>query len=277
MTEWLSNKTVVITGGSSGMGHATALKLLAVGATVHIIDIQPLASGHQPYPQSGKLYTHIPVDITSRDQVRRAFQEIDKVSPDIYGVVNAAGAAPEDDQGRLIESDAVFHKTFSINALGCYHVTTEFLTRVRDRNDPAAPDAAVKETKYNIVTLGSSAALVGFPQCCTYTGAKHAVLGFTRTWSLDWAPYGVRSNMVAPGATNTPLARVQMPDNNEQSKDDVYGQQDRGAIMDMARLKVPLKRWGEADELADGIIFLLSEKSSYITGQVLPVNGGWPP
>ncbi|KIW36780.1 uncharacterized protein PV06_11066 [Exophiala oligosperma] len=82
--------------------------------------------------------------------------------------------------------------------------------------------------------------------------------------------------MVAPGATNTPLAQVQMPDQKEGKNKDVYGHQDRGDIMDWARLQVPLKRWGEAGELADAAIFFLSEKSSYITGQVLAVNGGWP-
>lgn len=176
----------------------------------------------------------------------------------------------------MIESDDVYHKTFATNTLGCYHATTEFLSYIRDTDSPAPADEAIPVTKYNIVTLGSSAALVGFPQCCVYTGAKHAVLGFTRTWAMDWAPYGVRSNMVAPGATNTSLARVQMPKKEEKFNDEIYGKQDRGDIMDFARLRVPLKRWGEAEELADGIIFLLSEKSSFITGQVLPINGGWP-
>lgn len=277
MTEWLANKTVVITGGSSGIGYAAAKKLLEVGATVHIIDIQPLAKNHAPYPTTGKVHMHIPVDIGSREQVHKAFEDIFKISPDVYGIVNTAGSAPADDKGKLIESDEVYHKTFATNTLGCYHATTEFLAHVRDRNQPLAADAPVTDTKYNIVTVGSSAALVGFPQCCVYTGAKHAVLGFTRTWSIDWAPYGVRCNMVAPGATNTPLARIQMPVKEEEFNDEVYGMQTRGDVMDFARLKVPLKRWGEATELADAIIFLLSERSSFITGQVLPVNGGWPP
>ncbi|KPM40105.1 hypothetical protein AK830_g6416 [Neonectria ditissima] len=277
MTEWLGNKTVVITGGSSAMGHAAATKLPEIGATVHITDIQPLAGGHAPYPKTGKLYTHIPVDLGSREQVHKAFQDIYKVSPDVYGIVNTAGSAPSDDKGRMIESDEVYHKTFATNTLGCYHATTEFLAHVRDRNQPAATSERINETKYNIITVGSSAALVGFPQCCVYTGAKHAVLGFTRTWSIDWAPYGVRSNMVAPGATDTPLARVQMPSKDEKFNEDVYGEQDRGDIMEAVRLKVPLKRWGHAEEIANAILFLLSEKSSYITGQVLPVNGGWPP
>ncbi|KAH7350438.1 hypothetical protein BKA66DRAFT_541222 [Pyrenochaeta sp. MPI-SDFR-AT-0127] len=276
MTEWLGSKTVVVTGGSSGMGHQIVTKLLDAGATVHIIDIQPLAKGHTPYPTTGKVYTHIPVDITSRQQVRNAFRKIDEISSDVYGVVNTAGAAPSDDAGRMIESDDVFHKTFAINATGTYHVTTEFLARVIKKVIPLGEKEPVHETKYNIVTFGSSAALVGFPGCAAYSAAKHAVLGLTRTWANDWSAYGVRSNMVAPGATNTPLAQVQMPDQNEDKNFDVYGDQDRGDIIDWARLKVPLKRWGEAGELADAAIFFLSEKSSYITGQVLGVNGGWP-
>lgn len=259
------------------MGYQAARKLLTVGATVHIIDLQPLAKNHPPYPTTGKFYTHIGVDLGSREQVHKAFVDILKISPSIYGVVAAAGSAPCDDEGRMIESDSVLAKTFATNTFGTYHAVTELLKHVREKTKPYAPDERVAETKHAIVTLGSSAALVGFPQCCVYTGAKHAVLGFTRTWAIDWAHYGVRSNMVAPGATNTPLAMAQMDGDGHDGDTKVYGtKQDRGDIMDMARLKVPMKRWGEADELGDAIIFLLSEKSSFVTGQVIPVNGGWP-
>lgn len=257
-------------------GYQIVSKLLAVGATVHVIDIQQLAKDHAEYPTTGKLYKHIPVDLASRQQVAAAFKKIYELSPEVYGLVNTAGAAPADDEGRLIESDSVYDKTFAINTNGCYYATTEFLNRVRKQVKPAAENAPISETKYNIVTFGSSAALVGFPQCAVYSAAKHAVLGLTRTWALDWAPYGVRANMVAPGATNTPLAQVQMPDQKDGKNKEVYGLQDRGDIMDWARLQVPLKRWGEAGELADAAIFFLSENSSYITGQVLAVNGGWP-
>lgn len=243
---------------------------------MHVIDIQPLAKDHAAYPTTGKVHTHIPVNLTSREQVRAAFEEIYRISPVVYGIVNTAGAAPSDDAGRLIESDDVFHKTFAINTTGTWHATTECLARVLKQVKPLGEKEEVRETNFNIVTFGSSAALVGFPGSNVYSGAKHAVLGLTRTWAVDWAAYGVRSNMVAPGATNTPLAQVQMPDQKEGKNKDVYGDQDRGDIMDWARLRVPMKRWGEPGELADAAIFFLSEKSSYITGQVLGVNGGWP-
>jgi NAD(P)-dependent dehydrogenase (short-subunit alcohol dehydrogenase family) len=116
----------------------------------------------------------------------------------------------------------------------------------------------------SIVNIGSSASYYGFPTLGAYTASKHAVLGLTRTWALDFAPHGIRVNLLAPGGTRTPLSKAQFDD------------QERGDMSrDVYRL-IPMKRFGEPEEIANSILYLLSDQSSYVTGQILKVNGGWP-
>lgn len=95
---------------------------------------------------------------------------------------------------------------------------------------------------------------------------SNAVLGLTRTWVLDFASKGVLVNLAAPGATNTPLTRTQFEDSGARGEMSASN----GASM------VPLGRIGRPEELPDAIVYLLGNESSYITGQVLPVNGGYP-
>lgn len=90
------------------------------------------------------------------------------------------------------------------------------------------------------------------------------MLGLTRTWALDFAPYGVRVNLVAPGGTRTPLSAAQFNDG------------ERGDMSREVYNFIPMKRFAEPEELADAIVYLLSDDASYVTGLILKVNGGWP-
>lgn len=94
--------------------------------------------------------------------------------------------------------------------------------------------------------------------------SKHAVLGLTRTWAFDLAAHGIRVNMVAPRGVRTRLSQAQFDD------------AERGDMSRRVYPLIPLKRFGEPEELAYAIVFLLSDQSSYITGQILKVSGGWP-
>jgi NAD(P)-dependent dehydrogenase (short-subunit alcohol dehydrogenase family) len=260
MTAFLKDKVVVVTGGSSGIGQQVVAKLLAAEAIVHVLDRQPLAEGHSPYPATGKLYTYTDVELGSRQKVHATFQEIFKISPNVYGIVCVAGANPQDPGRPLIEKDETYDSIFATNTAGTYYPVTELLQHIIDTKQPAKDGEEVRETKHSIVTVGSTASAIGFTKCCAYTGAKHAVLGFTRVWARDFGQYGVRCNMVAPGSTDTPLGRKAMVEQSD--------------IMEATRLSCPFRRFGQPSELADTMIYLLGDQSSWITGQILHCNGG---
>lgn len=260
MPGFFEGKAVVVTGGSSGMGQQVVAKLVAAGATVHVLDRQPLVNGYKAHSSDAKVYNYTDVELGSREKVHATFQEIFKISPNVYGLVCAAGANPQEPGRPLIEKDETYESIFATNAAGTYYPATELLQHIMDTEEPAKEGEAVRETKHAIVTVGSTASSIGFTKCCAYTGAKHAVLGFTRVWAMDFGAYGVRCNMVAPGSTNTPLGRKAMAEQAD--------------IMEACRLMSPLRRFGEPDELADTMLYLLGDQSSWITGQILHCNGG---
>ena len=247
-----AGKAYIVTGGCSGIGLETVRKLTAEGAIVHVIDKQP-APSDPTQATSGTVHYHGPADVSSRNDVTEVFTTITAISPRIDGLVNCAGICPGGDG--FHPTDENFHLTMNVNVVGTWNCTTAFLGLLHNQKDIRA----------SIVNLGSSASLCAWPTLAAYTASKHAVLGLTRSWSHDWAPKGVRCNLVAPGGTDTPLARAQL--------DDSAG---RGEALSAGLALIPMGRMGQPQEQADAILFLLSEHSSYITGQVLPVNGGFP-
>lgn len=256
----VASKDFVVTGGASGIGLATALKLIALGGTVHVVD---LASSPPPQLEEGKSYFYGSVDVASRESVHETFQKILSRSPEIYGLVNCAGICPS--SGIRIESDEVFKKIMAVNLEGTWNFATELLRHIESN-----PLDAPKGGRASIVNIGSSATLKGFPTLGAYCASKHAVLGLTRVWAEDFASIGVRVNLVAPGGTDTPMTRSVLARARETAPDG-------GKALEAHALDfVPMKREGRPEEIADAILFLLQDTASFITGQVLPVNGGYP-
>ena len=154
----------------------------------------------------------------------------------------------------------------AVNVIGTWNITTAFLEMVnKESPDVGRSGTPPSGARASIVNIGSSASLCAWPTPTAYTASKHAVLGLTRSWSLDWAHKGIRVNLVAPGGTDTPLARAQLSD-----------PEGRGEALTAGLAMIPLGRLGRPEEQADTIMFLLGDGSSYITGQVIPVNGGFP-
>jgi len=256
MAAFFANRAFIVTGGSSGIGLSTAHKLLKLSATVHVIDKATAAPSDL---QSKHSHFYGGVDVSSREEVSKCFTSILQRTPDIYGLVNCAGICPN--SGGYIESDEVYKATMNVNVDGTWYMSTEFLRYIESRHKCEPVEGIA-----SIVNIGSSASIKGFSTLAAYCASKHAVLGLTRTWAMDFASRGVRVNLVAPGGTDTPLARAQV---------EAAGTRGEMSAKNGAAL-IPLARFGRPDELADAILFLLSDQSSYITGQVLPVNGGYP-
>jgi NAD(P)-dependent dehydrogenase (short-subunit alcohol dehydrogenase family) len=244
------------------------VRLLELGATVHILDLNPLDEKvHAPYPTTGgKFYVYTGVDVTSREKVRDTFQKIFSISPNLYGIVKNAGVNLRDREDGFLQSDETFYRTMEVCAYGTWHCATELFRYYMAKNKPYPPetDIGINELVASVVNIGSTAPIMGTSESPHYTGAKHAVMGLTRTWAIDLAPYGIRCNAVLPsvvasaGLMNA-LAQGQL-----------------GDIVTTLRSQSSLKRFAEPREIADSVVFLLSNHSAFITGQYLSPNGGYP-
>lgn len=262
----LEGKTYIVTGAGSGIGLETVRKLVNASAIIHAVDIKP--DPPEEYntwtQQKALVHFHGSVDISSRAAVTKLYDDILAISPRIDGLVNAAGVCPGGDG--YLQTDETYEVTMRVNVTGTWIVTTALLKILNAESRNSGRDGSiVTNTRASVVNIGSSASLCAWPTLAAYTASKHAVLGLTRSWSHDWAHKGVRVNMVAPGGTDTPLSRAQLSD-----------MEGRGKALTAGLALIPLGRLGRPDEQADAILFLLGESSSYITGQVLPVNGGYP-
>ncbi|KAJ9642222.1 hypothetical protein H2204_002591 [Knufia peltigerae] len=253
MPSSLANKAYLVTGGFSGIGLATVNKLRSEGAIVHAIDLSKSPPAHLVSDKS--VYTYPGVDVSSREQVIALFKSILQVTPEIYGLVNSAGICPV--SSGVIEPDDTFKAVLNVNVIGTWNTCTEFFQEALRRQKEGLP-----KLNTSVVNIGSTASLKGFSTLTAYVASKHAVLGLTRSWALDFVDAGVRVNLVAPGGTKTPMAMAQVEDKG------VRGEASRSKPVN------PQNRFGEPEEQAEAIVFLLSDAASFITGQALPVNGG---
>lgn len=243
----LDGKTFVVTGAASGIGRAVVKKLLKLSATVHAIDkadtiLDPRNDSSSP---KGKLHTHPSVDVASRQAVEHVFSVISSSSsPELHGLVNCAGIVRQ--HASTPDSDDLFRQVWEVNLGGTWNVSTQFA-----EGFGAGAGAS-------IVNIGSMASVRGIPGIPGYVASKHAVLGLTRAWAQEWGPLGVRVNLVAPGIVKTAMTSSSS-----------------GAGDDLPVFPAALKPFAEPEEISSVVAFLLGSESSYITGQVIEVNGGW--
>ena len=258
----LAGRTYIVTGGASGIGLATAKKLLSLSATVHVLDRAPNPPEITGGP--GKVYFYPSIDVGSRAVVAEAFKSIYEQTPDIHGLVNAAGVSPSgnyalEGDGWAIEKDSTYDHVMDVNVRGTWNTTTELLRYAVSSGKIPDKDKG----GMSIVNIGSMAAVRGVPTMAAYVASKHAVLGLTRTWGLEYASQGIRVNLVSPGLIRTPLGMGA-----------VEGGDARAAAANAVVASIPLKRVGEPEEIAGPILFLLSDESSYMIGNDLNIGGG---
>ncbi|CAH0035760.1 unnamed protein product [Clonostachys rhizophaga] len=250
-----AGKIYVVTGAGSGIGKATVKKLLDQGATVHALDITKILAHENT---SGQQISHENVDISSRDSVRAALNEIWRAKNDnlwLDGLVNCAGVLRTTAYNTSPEEDKVFDLLWKVNVMGAWHVTTEFHARLQHLRQSDGSQYGKATT--SIVNVGSMASVRGIPGMAAYVASKHAVHGLTKTLAQDLGPSGYRVNTVAPGAVNTPMIATELRDGTHE-KHGAF----RGAF----------KTFSEPEEIADTILFLLGDGSSSISGRLLELQ-----
>lgn len=242
----------VVTGAGSGMGREVALGAAARGVSVHALDISSeglaetvrLAAG-----LPGSISAHV-CDISSEDDVTRALQPVVSSGDGVDFLVNCAGI---EDAGKPISDlpTAYWDRLMGVNLRGTFLTMKAILPVLHEQRRGA------------IVNMGSVCSLIGFGEIGAYTASKHAVVGLTRTAVAESARYNVRLNVVCPGPIDTPLQ-----DRFEAAAEDPkeYRRRQEEAI--------PQQRYGKPKEVADLILFLVSDEAEYINGAVIPIDGG---
>ena len=230
-------KTAVVTGGASGIGRAVAQRLRSDGFRVAVIDLSPTDDG----------FGHV-ADVTDRAQVDGAVAAIREQFGPILVLVNAAGV-----EGFKKFSNMSFQewsKVIDVNLNGVFHTIQAVL-----------PDM-LEEGWGRIVNISSSSTHSGQPFMAHYVAAKSAVNGLTKSLALEYGPSGITVNAVPPGFVDTPMLR------SAESRH-LLG----GSVEDHIN-RTPVRRVGRPEDIAAACSFFVSDEASYITGQILGVNGG---
>ena len=244
----LLTEVILITGAASGIGRAAALMALAGGARVAAVDLDQsgLDSLRADAAADGALMT-IGMDVTDLDSINSGMQIISKEFGIITGLVCSAGVSYE--SALLDVTPELWGKVLSINLAGTFFVAQ---AAARSMVSGARPGS--------IVTISSALGVQGRVNGVHYSASKAGVIGMTKAMALELAPYNIRVNCVAPGGVETTLMRR------------VLDARPGAAEQGLAR--IALGRFGQPEELAATICFLLSGLSGWTTGQTLHVNGG---
>jgi NAD(P)-dependent dehydrogenase (short-subunit alcohol dehydrogenase family) len=242
-----AGKIVLVTGGSSGIGLASAERFAREGATV-IISGRRQAELDEAVERIGHGATAIRADISSTEDLQHMFQIVSDTHGRLDILFANAGGGEFSPLGQITE--AQFDKYFGINVRGTLFTVQGALPLMR-------PGSA-------IVITGSMVSMLGMPAFGVYAATKAALRSFARTWASDLKGRDIRVNVVSPGTVVTPAYKTELKLSDEQIE----------GFRQQVSATTPLGRVGEVDEIATAVSFLASDEASYITGIEMFVDGG---
>ena len=244
----LNNKVSIITGAAQGIGLATALKFAAEGAIVVVCDLRQTAIDEavKQCKALGAQAIGCLMDVTDRPMVDAVVAQVKAQFGRIDVLVNNAGITKD---ARLLKMTlAQFDQVIDVNLRGVFHCAQ------------AVADTMVAQGSGVILNASSVVGVYGNFGQTNYAASKFGVIGFTKTWSRELGPKGVRVNAVAPGFVSTPILDT-IPEN----------------VLQEMKARVPLKRLGKPEEIANAVLFLSSACASYVTGVILTMDGAATP
>ena len=240
----LDGKIAVITGGSRGIGLATAKRFVKEGAYVFITGRRQ-AELDKAVAEIGSNVTAVQGDASNLEDLDRLYKEVATKKGKLDVLFANAGIA--EPQPTPAVSPEHYAKTFDINARGVFFAVQKALPLMNGGG--------------SIILTGSGIWQKGVPVYATYGATKAALRSFVRTWTAEFAGKGIRTNVISPGPIETPILKGQFGENTE-------------AMKERFKTMVPMGRIGKPEEIASAAVFLASDESSYVTGIDLPVDGG---
>jgi len=241
----LENKVAIVTGAGQGIGRGIALALAKEGAKVVVSDItDKIFDLVKEIEAVGAKVLAVKADVSKKEDTEQLAAETLKAFGKIDVLVNNAGIYPFKALLEMTEED--WDKVLNINLKGVFNCTKSVLPSM------------VQQKSGNIVNISSIAGVVvGWQNLTHYSASKGGIVGFTTTAAIELAQYNIRVNAIAPGAILTPGTQIMGEESIKQTEQ-----------------TIPLKRMGKPEDIANLVVFLASDESSYITGQCIVTDGG---
>lgn len=239
----LENRIALVTGGTSGIGEATAKAFAEAGAKVAVAGRDETDGSRivDEIKQAGGEAIFVKVDVTNTEEIKQAVAKTAEEWGAIDILFNSAGI--HDKYADVLEADEEsFSKLMNINVNGVFLMTKEVLPMMLEKG------------KGVVITVGSQGSFVAGPGGIAYVTSKHALVGFNKQLAYDFGDKGIRSNLLAPGFIETPMTE---------------------GIDDERLQNIPAQRAGTPEEIAKVAVFLASDDASYLQGSEVTADGGW--
>lgn len=245
MPKRLLNKVAIITGGAKGIGKATAQKMLEQGAHIAVWDVDQKAGKESvnAWNKAGYNCRFYLVDTSNFDTVQSATLEVKQDFGQIDILVNNAGITRDASMKKMTHEQ--WQQVIDVNLTGVFNCTK------------AVAPFMIEQCSGRIINASSIVGIKGNFGQTNYVASKAGVIGMTKTWAKEFGRYNITVNAIAPGFIQTEMVKT-IPQH----------------LMDTMIANTPLGRVGQAEDIANGYIFLASEEASFVTGIVLNINGG---